>query len=153
MLYGVRPLSGAMCMDKWAAEEFGGAELGDGRLTNRLIKIASDFADKPTASIPGACSGWAETQAVYRFFDQASEKKQDLGWEDILTPHMDRTIDRMRQHPVVLCLQDTTELDFNGQSIEGLGPLSYEAQRGLYLHPTYVVTPDREPLGLSLIHI
>ncbi|WP_353739660.1 transposase DNA-binding-containing protein, partial [Accumulibacter sp.] len=34
-------------MDKWAAEEFGGAELGDGRLTNRLIKIASDFADKP----------------------------------------------------------------------------------------------------------
>ncbi len=75
MLYGMRPLSGAMCMDKWAAEEFGGAELGDGRLTNRLIKIASDFADKPTASIPGACSGWAETQAVYRFFDQASEKK------------------------------------------------------------------------------
>ena len=148
MLYGVRPLSGAMCMDKWAAEEFGGAELGDGRLTNRLIKIASDFADKPTASIPGACSGWAETQAVYRFFDQASEKKQDLGWEDILTPHMDRTIVRMRQHPVVLCLQDTTELDFNGQSIEGLGPLSYEAQRGLYLHPTYVVTPDREPLGV-----
>jgi hypothetical protein len=54
----------------------------------------------------------------------------------------------MRQHPVVLCLQDTTELDFNGQSIEGLGPLSYEAQRGLYLHPTYVVTPDREPLGV-----
>jgi hypothetical protein len=34
------------------------------------------------------------------------------------------------------------------KSIEGLGPLSYEAQRGLYLHPTYVVTPDREPLGV-----
>jgi len=29
----------------------------------------------------------------------------------------------MMQHPVVLCLQDTTELDFNGQGIEGLGPL------------------------------
>jgi hypothetical protein len=26
-----------------------------------------------------------------------------------------------------------------------LGPLSYEAQRGMYLHPTYVVTPQREP--------
>lgn len=55
-------------MDNWAAEEFGGAELGDGRLTKRLIMLASDFADKPTASIPGACSGWAETQAAYRFF-------------------------------------------------------------------------------------
>ena len=135
-------------MEQWAAEEFGGAELGDGRLTHRLIKIASDFADKPTASIPNACSGWAETQAVYRFFDQASEKKQALGWEAVLSPHMESAKTRMRQHPVVLCLQDTTELDFNGQSTEGLGPLSYEAQRGLYLHPTYVVTPEREPLGV-----
>jgi len=54
----------------------------------------------------------------------------------------------MAIHPVVLCLQDTTELDFNGQGISGLGPLSYEAQRGMYLHPTYAVTPAREPLGV-----
>ena len=52
----------------------------------------------------------------------------------------------MKEYPVVLCLQDTTELDFNTQAINGLGPLSYEAQRGLYLHPTYVVPPQREPL-------
>ena len=44
--------------------------------------------------------------------------------------------------PVVLCLHDTTELDFSGQTIEGLGPLSYEAQRGMYLHPTYAVSTD-----------
>ena len=66
-------------MDDWAAKEFGGAKLGDGRLTNRLIKIASAFAERPTASIPGACAGWVETQAAYRFFDQASEEKQGLG--------------------------------------------------------------------------
>mgnify|MGYP002661840878 FL=1 len=54
----------------------------------------------------------------------------------------------MAQHKVVLCIQDTTELDYNGQAMTGLGPLSYEAQRGLYLHPTYVVTPEREPLGV-----
>ena len=62
----------------------------------------------------------------------------------------------MQAHPVVLCLQDTTELDFNGQRIAGLGPLSYEAQRGMYVHPTYAVSPQRDPLGvldLSLIHI
>lgn len=135
-------------MDRWAAEEFGGAELGDARLNKRLIKLASDFADKPTASIPGACSGWAETQAAYRFFDQASDQKQGLGWEDILAPHMACTLERMRQQAVVLCLQDTTELNFNGQTIQGLGPLSDETQRGLYLHPTYVVTPNREPLGI-----
>jgi hypothetical protein len=49
---------------------------------------------------------------------------------------------------VVLCLQDTTELDFNGQAIAGLGPLSYEAQRAMYLHPTLAVTPARKPLGV-----
>jgi hypothetical protein len=54
----------------------------------------------------------------------------------------------MAQHSVALCIQDTTELDFNAQQIDGLGPLSYEAQRGMYWHPTLAVSPDREPLGV-----
>jgi hypothetical protein len=37
-------------------------------------------------------------------------------------------------HPAVLCLPHTTELDFHRQQIEGLGPLSDEAQRGIYVH-------------------
>ncbi|WP_291991684.1 IS4 family transposase [Candidatus Accumulibacter sp. ACC003] len=135
-------------MANWAGDEFGGAELGDGRLRRRLIKLATRFAEQPTASIPGACGDWAETVAAYRFFDQAHAGKRGLNWQSILQPHMDCSQRRMAQHPVVLCLQDTTELDFNGQEIEGLGPLSYEAQRGMYLHPTYAVTPEREPLGV-----
>lgn len=130
-------------------EEFAGAALGDERLNQRLVKLATRFADKPTASIPGACGDWSETQAAYRFFEQSSDQKRKLGWQDILGSHMERTEARMRQHPVVLCLQDTTELDFNGQETAGLGPLSHEAQRGMYLHSTYVVTPDREPLGVT----
>ena len=54
----------------------------------------------------------------------------------------------MREHTTALCIQDTSELDFNGQAINGLGPLSYEAQRGMYVHPTYVVSLAREPLGV-----
>lgn len=54
----------------------------------------------------------------------------------------------MQQHAVVLCIADTTELDFIGKDMEGLGPLSFEAQRGMYLHPTYAVRPDRERLGI-----
>ena len=71
-----------------------------------------------------------------------------MSWEGILAPHWERTQERMREHPVVLCIQDTTELDFNGQETDGLGPLNYEARRGMYLHPTYAVTPGREPLGV-----
>lgn len=135
-------------MANWAGDEFGKAELGDGRLKLRLIKLATRFAEQPTASIPGACGDWAETLAAYRFFDQASADKRRLNWQSILQPHIDCSERRMAQHRVVLNIQDTTELDFNGQEIEGLGPLSYEAQRGMYLHPTYAVTPEREPLGV-----
>ncbi|MDR3300267.1 MAG: IS4 family transposase [Candidatus Accumulibacter sp.] len=127
----------------WAEEEFADLDLGDARLNRRLMRLAETFARQPQASIPSACGGWAETKGAYRFFGAGS-----VGWQDILQPHWDCTRTRMSEHPVVLCLQDTTELDFNGQKIAGLGRLSYEAQRGMYLHPTYAVTPDREPLGV-----
>ena len=54
-LLSIRHFYEEMAMATWAAEEFAGAELGDGRLASRLIKLAATFADKPTASIPGAC--------------------------------------------------------------------------------------------------
>lgn len=127
----------------WAAEEFKSIDLGDKRLNKRAFLLAEQLAAKPTASIPAACGGWAETQAAYRFLAQ-----EDIEWCDILTPHIACTKARMQAHPVVLCLQDTTELNFNGQEIAGLGPLSYEAQRGMYVHPTYAVSLSREPLGV-----
>ena len=134
--------------EAWAMNEFGEAQIGDKRLTKRLVKLADRLGDAPSASIPGACNGRAETQAAYRFLDQASAAKRGLGWEPVLAPHMARTEARMAEYAVVLCLQDTTELDFNGQAIDGLGRLSYAAQRGMYLHPTYAVTPQRLPLGI-----
>ncbi len=127
----------------WAAEEFRGIDLGDKRLGKRAVLLAERLAEKPSASIPGACGGWAETQGAYRFFAH-----DGMDWRDILEPHWQCSAARMREHEIVLCIQDTTEVDFNGQDIAGLGPLSYEAQRGMYLHPTYAVTLAREPLGV-----
>ena len=81
--------------------------------------------------------------AVHLFLDN-----DQVTWEAIMAPHWERTELRMSAHPVVLCLHDNTELDFNGQKVRGLGPLNYDARRGMYLHPTYAVTPQREPLGV-----
>jgi len=128
---------------EWAAQKLAGIDLGDARLSKRSVTLLDRLADKPTASIPHACNGWAETQAAYRFLAQ-----EDIGWEHILMPHFGCTRQRMQGRPVVLCIQDTTELDFNGQQTEGLGTLSFPAQRGMYLHPTYAVSPEREPLGV-----
>jgi IS4 transposase len=127
----------------WAADEFHALDLGDRRLNRRTVLLAERLSAQPMASIPAACGGWAETQAAYRLLGN-----DDIGWEDLLDPHVACTMQRMAAQPVALCIQDTTELDFNGQAIAGLGPLSYEAQRGMYLHPTYVVSGAREPLGV-----
>ena len=128
----------------WAKQEFETIELGDARLNQRAVLLAERLGQKPGASIPGACENWADTAAAYRFL-----RNEQVGWEEVLSAHAQASQARIREHAVVLCIQDTTELDYNGQAMSGLGPLSFEAQRGLYQHPTYVVSPEREPLGVT----
>ena len=122
----------------------GGIGLGDVRRERRLIRLVEDLASQPTGSIPLASGGWAETKAAYRLLDNEA-----LEWREILEVHTSCTVERMNGHPVVLCIQDTTELDFSTQpGMAGLGRLSYEAQHGLYAHPTLVVTPEGVALGV-----
>ncbi len=128
----------------WAAAELGGAKLGDARLSRRLVRVAERLGAQPSASIPVACGGWAETQAAYRLLAH-----EEVAWEAMLAPHWDCSVERMRYHRVVLCVQDSTELNYTSQpGIAGLGPLSYLRQHGLYVHPTLAVTPDGVPLGV-----
>ena len=100
--------------DDLAEEELKTVDLGDKRLNNCPFLLAERLSESPSRSIPAACSGWTETQGAYRFLAQ-----DGIGWEDVLAPHFECTIKRMTPHRVVLCIQDTTELDFNGQEIEG----------------------------------
>lgn len=130
----------------WATTEFRNLDLGDKRLKNRAIKLIENLAKSPKSSIPESCQGWAETQATYRFY-----ANENVTWDKVLQGHADNVEERIRlsDSAVILCLQDTTELDFNGKQTEDLGRLSYDAQRGMYLHPTLCVTPDRIPLGVT----
>lgn len=128
---------------QWVEDEFAELDLGDARLDKRAKLLMARFSGNPTASIPKSCNGWGETVATYRFLENDT-----VDWRDIMAPHWEKTQERMTEYPLVLCLQDTTEINFNGQQIEGLGPLSYEVQRGMYLHPTIAVTPERLQLGV-----
>jgi len=126
------------------AAELTAIDLGDRRLNQRAQRVAEKLGDKPTVSIPAACGGWDETKAAYRLFDHP-----EVTAERVLTPHVACTEERLREHPRVLCVQDTTELDYTTKKdIAGLGPLNSETRRGMYLHPTLALTPDRVPLGL-----
>jgi hypothetical protein len=125
-------------------EEFSGAALGDPRLTKRLIRLADNLSAQPTQSIPVACGGLAETKAAYRLLDNDA-----LDWRTVLGAHGGPTAARMGQEARVLCLQDTTELDFTSQpGIAGLGRLNYDARHGMYVHPTLAVSESGVALGV-----
>jgi hypothetical protein len=130
--------------DNWALEEMGSVELGDERLNRRVAVVLGQLSEKPTPSIPTACKGWAETLAAYRLFDN-----DKVTMENVLAAHEKATVTRMGQEATVLCIEDTSEIDYSSKKeTKGLGPLTFvENRRGLLLHPTFVVTPDRVPLG------
>ena len=125
-------------------DELADLDLGDARLNRRAGTLIETLGQRPDQSIPAACGSWKETKAAYRLFDADPVTAQKL-----LEPHYHCTLERMTAHPTVLCIQDTTELDYTGKSdLQGLGTLNDETRRGLYLHPTLAVTPERLPLGI-----
>jgi hypothetical protein len=131
-------------LDDWAVTEFGDADLGDARRTARLVHLASVLGAQPTASLPDATDDPATLKAAYRFFDNAA-----VDPAQILASHVQATIARLRQVPLVLAVQDTTYLDWTDHpATTGLGPLVSVHQQGLLAHTTLAITPERVPLGL-----
>jgi len=133
----------------WALEEMADVDLHDARLNDRITQVLSDLGERPTLSIPAACGGHAEMTATYRLFDNPKAT-----YSGILQPHAERTCQRVRAQPVVLCVQDTTEADLTRpqQSVVGAGPLATDARQGIFLHLLEAFTPDGTPLGQVWSH-
>jgi len=129
----------------WIANELKTTNLDDQRLNHRLSEILRALSEKPNVSIPAACGGHTETMAAYRFFDN-----DKATFAKILQPHRDATECRIAVQKVVLCVQDTTELDFTRptQQIRGTGLIgSGDKRHGSYLHLLEAFVPDGPPLG------
>lgn len=151
---GVQPLEIGQGLDaaQWAAQEFGGAKLGDSRLAERLVASASALGAMPGRTLSGARQGdWPAVKGYYRMIDKPDDS--DLNAGAILAPHRARTVQRMMGQPTVLCIQDGTDLNYNqlDQCID-LGVLSKNQTgaktRGLHLHSTFVVSTQGLPLGV-----
>src|SRR5712691_9695106 len=68
---------------------------------------------------------------------------------DVLQSHIEATYHRLEQVPLVLAVQDTTEVDWTAHSAtKHLGPLGHTACQGLLVHSTLAFTPERVPVGL-----
>jgi len=118
-------------------------DLGDTRLNRRVVHIAETLGLAPGRTIPQAFQSWGSIKACYNFFsnDLVSEEK-------IIAPHIEQTIERIKEYPVVLLPNDTSELDYNSKdAMEGKERIT-NTKTGLWLHPTIAVTPERVMLGV-----
>src|SRR5436190_17886809 len=93
-------------MQPWVVEELRTVVLPDKRLNGRLAVLLDRLSSSPSASLPQACNGRAELEAAYRFFDNPRASAAN-----VLAPHRDATLRRVRAEPAVLLAQDTTEVD------------------------------------------
>lgn len=131
-------------MSHWTFDETKTANFGDKRLNDRLETLLKQLGDKPTESIPTACGGWAETIAAYRFFDN-----EKVTFNQVLESHVQASIERISCYPVVLLVQDTTDLIHTiTKGSKGLGTLKETEKQEVFLHPTIAITPHRLCLGV-----
>jgi Domain of unknown function (DUF4338)/Transposase DNA-binding/Transposase Tn5 dimerisation domain len=136
----------------WAEQEFGGAALGDARLSRRLVMSAKRQAEQPGRAFPGAAGGdRAATKGYYRLIDHPDVEAVTMA--AILEPHRQSTLRRMAGEGRVLCVVDGTDLDYTGLvECEGLGASicnqTGAQARSLHLHSTLAINAQGIPLGI-----
>lgn len=102
------------------------------------------MADAPDRSLPKQCEDWGGLKAAYRFLSNPKVTP-----EQIQQTHGQRVRRRCQASPLVLAIQDTTELDFTRhRTVEGLGPIGNGGGRGLLQHSTPAVTPKGDLIGV-----
>jgi hypothetical protein len=94
------------------------------------------MAATPDLSFPDAMSD-AELEGAYRFFSNPKVTP-----EAILAPHVQQTLGRVRNEPVVLVVHDSSTLSFNSEGYrDGLAPSSSQKQQ-FVVHCSLAVSAD-----------
>jgi hypothetical protein len=128
----------------WVVQELGAAALGDQRRTDCLVRIATAVGTGPQGSLPQACGDPARLKAAYRFF-----ANDGVAPEALVASHVQATLQRLARVSLVIAAQDTTQLDYSSQpKTTGLGQIGNGWGRGLLVHSTRALTPERVSLGL-----
>ena len=131
----------------WVEQEFGSVQIFDGRLRRRLFSVVEDFFAQPGKLVPQAMGGEvAKVKGAYRLLSN-----QRLDMQGLLHGHVEATVERARDHEVVLAPQDTTFLNYTAHpETKGLGPINTRSDKaiGLVVHDTMAFTTEGTPLGL-----
>jgi len=110
----------------WAEQTFGRVQLQDMRRTRRAVQAASKLAENPLGSLPAQMQTWKESKALYRLLE-----KPEVTFGALMQPHLEQTREQAASSPVVLLVQDTTDIDLSHRhKISGVGQIGNERGRG-----------------------
>lgn len=138
----------ASSVKRWIEIEFTSLELGDARLNKRCRSLLQEFTRHSGKTVASSFSNWANIKACYRFLSNSK-----VCINAMLAPHIDHTLQRIKQHKTVLILQDSTYLDYNDRPKTTGLDLTFRSKlsknsTGLILHNTLAISSDGLPLGL-----
>jgi hypothetical protein len=121
--------------------EYAGAEFGDARLSQRVVKLAAALSTNPSLSFPKVLSD-SELEAAYRFF---GHKRVNPG--AILEPHVAATLQRIGKG-ICLAVHDTTSFSYrpDGER-EGLSK-NHNGNQCFHAHVTLALSADFTPQGV-----
>jgi Transposase DNA-binding/Transposase DDE domain/Transposase Tn5 dimerisation domain len=132
-------------VDHWATTQFGAADLGDARRTDRLVSTMAAIARAPDASLPRQLGSVGEAKAAYRLFDCGAVTR-----EAVMEPHLAQCRAAAARHPVVLMVHDDTTLDFSAhRRLQGAGRVGDDRGCGFLAHSCLAVLPSGKSLGLA----
>lgn len=107
----------------------------------RLVKVCGRMA---AASLPDRSGSWGELIGAYRLLNNPR-----VDPSDIQRAHWRWTHARCAEHPLVLCVQDTSDIDFTGYAAkQGLGPIGRQKGQGFLQHSALAVLLDGRLLGV-----
>ena len=131
---------------QWAHEEFGGAMLRDARRNRRLVSMAADLLERPSATLSGAFRKGRAVRAAYEFVEHP-----DQDWQEAADASHRACAARCKEHSFVYALIDGSSWTYTdtGQK-KGFGPIGTYAQgaRGIKVMTAYALDPRGVPLGV-----
>jgi hypothetical protein len=127
----------------WSEAIFGTTDLGDKRLTRRLVQIGKQLSSLPGHSLSGSCDGEGSLlEGSYRFLrnNRVNADQIALGGYTA-TSLLSQTI------PTILAVEDTTTLSYTHQVKDSLGDLGgprSKSSRGFHVHTTMLMDAEKE---------
>jgi len=134
------------CSRQWALNEFGAAELGDKRRTDRLVKVAAGLVQQPAGTVTSVFGRSADREGAYRLLANL-----DVKLEEVRKASAMAKVRRCSGCEFVFVPVDGSTLTFTDrEGVRELGHVGTKGSkaRGLEAMTAIAVESDGTPAGL-----